>query len=742
VLLSEELERLGFVTGNITISLANSRARTLARSLRSRVDKMKRLTSLLNRSKSSDGQASSNARNSTSLETAPPDSPEANASRDIHSFCEAPSDEYIYLPGIVEACESSPKAAAVAASQIRKFLTREWSSKPHVQYNAIMLIRILSDNPGATFTRNFDKHFTGTVKECLRNCNDSSTQQILRETLDNLEVSKGYDEGLQLLLQMWRKEKGQQASLQHSGSVRRGGPGPYASGAQGRPQEQYEQIYSNGNGRPRQSRQLGGSGGARGQLPPPAELASRVEEAKNTAKILMQLIQSTPAEELLRNELIKEFSERCQIAQKSMQSYINCDSPAPDHDTLQTLIETNEKLSLAGSRYQRAVLAARRAMGGNPSPSPPVEGVQEGGTAFAPGTISSQGMPPPQGYGNSSYFQQSSMPQQRASIPTNGHEAHQAPPGPPPSMLASFQQRDAQQQQQQQPQSYHPSPMSQYSQPAAPHHPNDHSPQSEQGHFQRPSDPFADPVEHEANPAPLAVEPSNYGYAPAPHNNPRSSVISNRSRHQPRVSQAFSIDAEPTYAPSSHQRRDTVDLENAYTGGGGGENQGPASPAISQPSPTLTRITETETAGDMTPPLSHRSQFQQHQPQRQGPGPYHSSAISPSYLGRQASAANGLTMHGAEPDEGGVPEIDSHSDVGRNDPNSATSTQLSGRSGGGSSGSGRRESDGSMYNVSPVEVRTARQGRRVDGPGAAIGGGVGGSEASYRDSTIAQVGRP
>ena len=105
-------------------------------------------------------------------------------------------------------------------------------------------------------------------------------------------------------------------------------------------------------------------------LPPPAELAQRIEEAKTSAKLLSQVVQSTPPAEVLGNELIKEFVERCQSASRSVQGYIHSDSPPPDEDTLLTLIETNDQLATALSRHQRAMLQARR-VGGTPSPNPP-----------------------------------------------------------------------------------------------------------------------------------------------------------------------------------------------------------------------------------------------------------------------------------------------------------------------------------------------------------------------------------
>lgn len=116
-------------------------------------------------------------------------------------------NDVTYLPYIVDAAESSPAAAAEAARFIRKFLYRDYWSKPTFQYNAIMLIRILSDNPGQTFTRNLDKKFVAATKELLKSGQDPSVRQILMETLDSFENNKGYDEGLKPIIDMWKKEK-------------------------------------------------------------------------------------------------------------------------------------------------------------------------------------------------------------------------------------------------------------------------------------------------------------------------------------------------------------------------------------------------------------------------------------------------------------------------------------------------------------------------------------------------------
>ncbi|KAF1364521.1 hypothetical protein EJ07DRAFT_172543 [Lizonia empirigonia] len=265
------------------------------------------------------------------------DTPDANAARGVRLFCESAAansgEEVLHLPTIVEAAESSPSAAAAAASQIRRFLSKENYKTPHVQYNAIMLIRILADNPGPSFTKNFDKNFADTVKHLLRDGKDPSVAQILTETLDALERDKAFDTNLNILFTMWRKEKGLMENAAKQMGPRRLNAPAWSTG----------QHFS----------------GVK-RIAPPAELAGRIEEARTSAKLLLQLVQSTPPNELIGNELVKEFAERCTSAQRSVQGYIACDNPAPDDDTMLTLIETNEQLSLAASKHQRAVLQARR----------------------------------------------------------------------------------------------------------------------------------------------------------------------------------------------------------------------------------------------------------------------------------------------------------------------------------------------------------------------------------------------
>jgi len=70
-----------------------------------------------------------------------------------------------------------------------------------------------------------------------------------------------------------------------------------------------------------------------------------------SAKLLHQVLGSTPKNEVLDNELVKEFVHRCRSASTSMADFITCDSPPPDPDNLQTLIETNDMIRIALARF-------------------------------------------------------------------------------------------------------------------------------------------------------------------------------------------------------------------------------------------------------------------------------------------------------------------------------------------------------------------------------------------------------
>ncbi|KAK4161446.1 hypothetical protein QBC43DRAFT_291921 [Cladorrhinum sp. PSN259] len=296
------------------------------------------------------------------------DTPESIANRCVKSFCEsrgsASGDDVVFLPAIVEAAVASPAAATECARLIRKFMGRDYWTKPSFQYNAIMLIRILCDNPGPTFTRNLaDKKHVDTFKELLKSGRDVSVRQMLMETLDSFENTKGYDEGLTPVIEMWRKEKekaykayggqGQNYAVyvpptpgqyQHGGYQQGGAymqPGPY--------QQQHNTHHSSRS----HSR----------RLPDPIELANRLEEARTSANLLEQVVANTPPAEVLHNELIKEFADRCTGASKSIQGYMAATDPPPDNDTMESLIDTNEQLQQALNHHHRAVLQSKKHLG-------------------------------------------------------------------------------------------------------------------------------------------------------------------------------------------------------------------------------------------------------------------------------------------------------------------------------------------------------------------------------------------
>ncbi|KAE8448729.1 hypothetical protein EG329_008944 [Mollisiaceae sp. DMI_Dod_QoI] len=355
------------------------------------------------------------------------DTPEANATRNVRLFCESggpngSGEEVLYLPTIVESCESSPSAAKEAAYVIRKFLSKDNFSKPYVQYNGIMLIRILADNPGKTFTRNMDAKFVETVKELLRVGRDPSVKQILMETLDTFQREKAGDEGLAKLNEMWKKE--------HERMVKIHGPaGPRVMNAPPFNPESPEYFSRNHHSR---------------RLPPPHELSTRIEEAKTSASLLAQVVQSTPPSELLTNDLVREFADRCQSASRSVQAYMIAENPGPDNATMETLIETNEQLTKALSQHQRGVLNARRILGLNgESTTPPARGGEYFPSQGAPSNGSNYA--PPTGPPANKF---PAYNQQASSAPVSGYVPPQGPPpgrtdsgfvapaGPPPVLSA------------------------------------------------------------------------------------------------------------------------------------------------------------------------------------------------------------------------------------------------------------------------------------------------------------------
>lgn len=140
------------------------------------------------------------------------------------------------------------------------------------------------------------------------------------------------------------------------------------------------------------------------RLPEPAELANRLQEARESAKLLEQLVMNTPAAEILDNELVREFSNRCLSASRSIQGYMASSNPAPDNDTMENLIDTNEQLQTALSQHQRAMLSARKQLGlnGSENPSPAPEQQSLDGSGGSNGVQGWQPPPPAASSSNSS----------------------------------------------------------------------------------------------------------------------------------------------------------------------------------------------------------------------------------------------------------------------------------------------------------------------------------------------------
>ncbi|KAL4917887.1 hypothetical protein BDW62DRAFT_76237 [Aspergillus aurantiobrunneus] len=317
---------------------------------------------------------------SPSRDDYPQDSPESIVLREVNAFCEEgqgpdqpQGEEFVHLPSIVESAESSPNAAREAAHLLRKLLSAPNSTAANVQYNAIMLIRILIDNPGYTFTRNLDAKFVATIKDSLRTGKDVGVQRFLRETLDAMEMQRAWDEDLKPLLEMWRKEKAKMDKTYNSKNNR---SSTWRASAPHQNSDSYVRAELTDS------------------LPPPDELVSRISEAKTSAKLLTQFVQSTPPSEMLANELIQEFSGRCRRASRAVQNYIHATNPPPDEDTLLTLIETNDELSVALSKHQRGILQARKALGQQTPPAESATQSPESGDQYQT-TNAMRPVPPP-----------------------------------------------------------------------------------------------------------------------------------------------------------------------------------------------------------------------------------------------------------------------------------------------------------------------------------------------------------
>lgn len=305
-----------------------------------------------------------------------------------------------------------------------------------------MLVRILTDNPGPTFTRNLDKKFAETVKELLKTGKDRSVLNLLMEMLDEFEYTKVGDEGLTPLIEMWKKEKekGFKNEVRHGSRApsRTRDPATYQclthpqfTGAQPpaqqtwRPSNNHHNTHFSNSSSRRPSR-----------LPAPEELASRLEEASTSAKLLTQFVTSSTAQELLESDLVREFASRCQSASKSVQGYMASEDPAPDNDTMESLLDINEQLQAALNAHQRAVLSAKKSLGISGGAGTPPVGAQEDPAASVSGALGDLNGAPSQA--GSSRAPSVSRPRNngkgREETPGKGKGAagYEPPPGPPP----------------------------------------------------------------------------------------------------------------------------------------------------------------------------------------------------------------------------------------------------------------------------------------------------------------------
>jgi hypothetical protein len=249
-----------------------------------------------------------------------------------------------------------------------------------------MLMRILADNPGQTFTRNFDKKFVEASKELLKTGRDPSVRQMLMETLDAFEQTKSYDEGLGLLIEMWKKERDKAYKNYGGGPVRKPPVMRYCQHDEANTQIQRSSgpRTMNAPAFDNHSQNYFSRSHSSKRLPDPIELANRLEEARTSAKLLTQVVQCTAPSEVLTNDLIKEFADRCHSASRSIMGYMEARDPGPDNETMESLIDTNEQLQQALNLHKRALLNARKHLGldeqrGSQNPSPTRESNDVGG---------------------------------------------------------------------------------------------------------------------------------------------------------------------------------------------------------------------------------------------------------------------------------------------------------------------------------------------------------------------------
>lgn len=94
--------------------------------------------------------------------------------------------------------------------------------------------------------------------------------------------------------------------------------------------------------------------------PSPENLASRLREARTSARLLQQVVDTAAPDDINGNDLMRELAERCQHASAALQSVIGGDNVARTDSVVLSSIEANDLLTSALSNYHRAAIQARR----------------------------------------------------------------------------------------------------------------------------------------------------------------------------------------------------------------------------------------------------------------------------------------------------------------------------------------------------------------------------------------------
>ncbi len=101
----------------------------------------------------------------------------------------------------------------------------------------------------------------------------------------------------------------------------------------------------------------------RSSLPKPAELRKRLDEARTTAGVLADVVNTSTPATLLKHDLADDLSSRCRRATSQMLEYLEAKNPTPDNSEMEALLGTHEMLQQTLHHYHRAVLEARKDLG-------------------------------------------------------------------------------------------------------------------------------------------------------------------------------------------------------------------------------------------------------------------------------------------------------------------------------------------------------------------------------------------